>query len=114
MAAAPGDAPPDVLRLAGHPVRWRLLHELAGSDRRVGELCDLTGERQSLVSYHLAEALAGRMPDGAIRAASAGSHPKPLHPLAVSVMRTRGIDIAHQESKHLRRFGGEQARRPGR
>ena len=29
-------------------------------------------------------------------------------------MRTRGIDIAHQESKHLRRFGGEQARGPGR
>ena len=69
MAAAPGDAPPDVLRLAGHPVRWRLLHELAGSDRRVGELCDLTGERQSLVSYHLAEALTARMSDGAIRAA---------------------------------------------
>ena len=67
------DAPPDVLQLAGHPVRWRLLRELAGSDRRVGELCDLTGERQSLVSYHLAEALAARMSDGAIRAASAGS-----------------------------------------
>ena len=47
------DAPPDVLQLAGHPVRWRLLRELAGSDRRVGELCDLTGQRQSLVSYHL-------------------------------------------------------------
>jgi ArsR family transcriptional regulator, arsenate/arsenite/antimonite-responsive transcriptional repressor / arsenate reductase (thioredoxin) len=50
-----GDAssPPPFLRLAGHRVRWRLLRELARSDRRVGELCDLTGERQSLVSYHL-------------------------------------------------------------
>ena len=38
----------------------------------------------------MAEALAARMSDGAIRAASAGSHPKPLHPLAVSVLRMRG------------------------
>jgi len=41
------------LRLAGHPLRWRLLSELASSDRRVGELCALAGRRQSLVSYHL-------------------------------------------------------------
>jgi protein-tyrosine-phosphatase/DNA-binding transcriptional ArsR family regulator len=46
-------APPQVLRLAGHPLRWRLLSELARSDRRVGELCELSGRRQSLVSYHL-------------------------------------------------------------
>jgi protein-tyrosine-phosphatase/DNA-binding transcriptional ArsR family regulator len=46
-------APPRFLRLAGHPLRWRLLSELARSDRRVGELCELAGQRQSLVSYHL-------------------------------------------------------------
>jgi protein-tyrosine-phosphatase/DNA-binding transcriptional ArsR family regulator len=46
-------SPPRFLRLAGHPVRWRLLSELARSDRRVGELCQLAGRRQSLVSYHL-------------------------------------------------------------
>jgi ArsR family transcriptional regulator, arsenate/arsenite/antimonite-responsive transcriptional repressor / arsenate reductase (thioredoxin) len=46
-------SPPRFLRLAGHPVRWRLLSELARSDRRVGELCELAGRRQSLVSYHL-------------------------------------------------------------
>lgn len=34
-------------------MRWRLLRELARSDRRVGELCELAGHRQSLVSYHL-------------------------------------------------------------
>jgi protein-tyrosine-phosphatase/DNA-binding transcriptional ArsR family regulator len=45
--------PPPFLRLAGHPLRWRLLSELAHSDRRVGELCELAGRRQSLVSYHL-------------------------------------------------------------
>src|SRR6187397_2782728 len=46
-------APPRFLQLAGHPLRWRLLRELAHSDRRVGELCELAGRRQSLVSYHL-------------------------------------------------------------
>src|SRR5215212_6532064 len=45
--------PPRFLRLAGHPLRWRLLRELARSDRRVGELCELADRRQSLVSYHL-------------------------------------------------------------
>jgi ArsR family transcriptional regulator, arsenate/arsenite/antimonite-responsive transcriptional repressor / arsenate reductase (thioredoxin) len=44
---------PPFLRLAGHPLRWHLLSELARSDRRVGELCELAGRRQSLVSYHL-------------------------------------------------------------
>jgi DNA-binding transcriptional ArsR family regulator len=47
------DSPPACVRLTSHPVRWRLLSELARSDLRVGELCDLAGERQSLVSYHL-------------------------------------------------------------
>src|SRR3954447_22771372 len=46
-------SPPRFLRLAGHPLRWRLLSELARSDRRVGELCELAGRPQSLVSYHL-------------------------------------------------------------
>jgi protein-tyrosine-phosphatase/DNA-binding transcriptional ArsR family regulator len=46
-------SPPRFLQLASHPLRWRLLSELARSDRRVGELCDLAGQRQSLISYHL-------------------------------------------------------------
>jgi ArsR family transcriptional regulator, arsenate/arsenite/antimonite-responsive transcriptional repressor / arsenate reductase (thioredoxin) len=45
--------PPRFLQLAGHPLRWRLLSELARSDLRVGELSALAGERQNLVSYHL-------------------------------------------------------------
>ncbi len=171
--------PPPFLRLAGHPLRWRLLSELARSDLRVGELCELAGRRQSLVSYHLrrlrdgglvsarrsaadgrdsyytldlarcrellasagvalhpglatsaardadtapvasvlflctgnssrsqmAEALCS---DGALSAVSAGSHPKPLHPHAVQVMRARGIDIAERRSKHLSEFAGRQ------
>jgi protein-tyrosine-phosphatase/DNA-binding transcriptional ArsR family regulator len=46
--------PPSFLALAGHPVRWGLLSELARSDRQVRELSALTGRPQSLVSYHLA------------------------------------------------------------
>ncbi len=46
-------APPLFLRLAGHPLRWRLLGELAGSDRQVHELTALLGQPQNLVSYHL-------------------------------------------------------------
>jgi len=177
-------APPRFLRLAGHPLRWRLLSELARSDRRVGELCELAGQRQSLVSYHLrqlreggvvsarrsladgrdtyyvlelarcrellvsaagslhpglvaagahpdpshgsararvlflctgnsarsqmAEALTERLSEGRLRAVSAGSDPKPLHPSAVRVMRERGIDIASHRSKHLGEFTGRR------
>jgi protein-tyrosine-phosphatase/DNA-binding transcriptional ArsR family regulator len=173
--------PPSFLRLAGHPVRWRLLNELARSDRRVRELTRLVGRRQSLVSYHLgclraerlvkmrrssadgrdayyaldlsrcgelltavgselhpalrpagdgalqaagarprvlflctgnsarsqiAEALAERL--GAVAAFSAGSHPKPVHPEAVRVMRERGIDLSRRRSKHLSEFANQR------
>ena len=46
---------PGFLRLAGHPVRWQLLGELARSDRQVRELTALVGQRQSLTSYHLGQ-----------------------------------------------------------
>jgi protein-tyrosine-phosphatase len=52
-------APPGFLRLAGHPVRWRLLTELARTDRQVRELTGLLGQPQSLVSYHLGQLRAG-------------------------------------------------------
>src|SRR4051812_516106 len=175
--------PPPFLQLAGDPLRWQLLSELATSDRRVGELCELAGQRQNLVSYHLrklrdgglvsarrsaadgrdtyyvldlarcgdllagagtalhpglalsrpseggrsrrsarvlflctgnssrsqmAEALCERLSDGAVSAVSAGSHPKPLHPNAVRVMRSRGLDIAGRRTKHLDEFAGER------
>ena len=184
---APGrhrdSTPPGFLRLAGHPLRWRLLSELARSDRRVGELCELAGRRQSLVSYHLrqlrdgglvslrrstadgrdtyyvldlgrcgellrsagislhpglaptphprpkrrtavarvlflctgnsarsqiAEALCEQLSAGAVIAASAGSHPKPLHRNAVRVMRSRGIDLSGRRSKHLSELAAQR------
>jgi ArsR family transcriptional regulator, arsenate/arsenite/antimonite-responsive transcriptional repressor / arsenate reductase (thioredoxin) len=48
-------SPLEFLQLIADPLRWRLLNELGRSDRRVGELCDLVGKPQSLVSYHLRE-----------------------------------------------------------
>ena len=161
--------PPEFLQLAGHPLRWRLLAELARSDRAVSELTDRVGEPQNLVSYHLgklreaqlvsarksdadrrdayygldlprfgallsaaggalhpglrllpppviappalakalflctgnsarspmAQALAVARSDGAIAAASAGSHPRPLHPNALKVMsEDYGLDLS--------------------
>ena len=168
--------------MAAEPLRWRLLQELARSDRRVRELASLAGQPQNLVSYHLgqlrtsglvgarrssldgrdtyyhldlarcaqalteagaalhpglqlgaaspalpaaggrawctvlfactgnsarsqaAEALAQARSAGRVRAYSAGSHPKPLHPNAVRVMASRGIDLAGRPSKHLSVF----------
>jgi len=180
---APQDgAPPAFLRLAGHPLRWRLLSELSRSDRLVRELKVLTGERQSLVSYHLgqlrvgglvsmrrsaadrrdayyridlarcgellaatgsalhpglrlvplpagkpqararvlflctgnsarsqmAEAFAEHLAGDTITAASAGSHPKTLHPNAVRAMLEYGIDITGRQAKHVSTFAGQR------
>jgi protein-tyrosine-phosphatase/DNA-binding transcriptional ArsR family regulator len=177
-------SPPELLSLAGHRLRWRLLEELARSDRTVHELVGRVGEAQNLVSYHLAklrdaglvfsrrssadgrdtyyavdltrfgellsEAAAALHPglrvagpdepeplarpvrvlflctgnsarsqiaeellrarsDGAVEVVSAGSHPKPLHPMAVEVMRKEhGLDLSANEPKPLSRFAGER------
>jgi protein-tyrosine-phosphatase/DNA-binding transcriptional ArsR family regulator len=46
-------AAPAFVRMAAHPLRWRLVTELAGSDYRVRDLTERVGEPQNLVSYHL-------------------------------------------------------------
>jgi protein-tyrosine-phosphatase/DNA-binding transcriptional ArsR family regulator len=46
-------APPSFVRLAAHPLRWRLLSELATGDLRVRELVDRVGQPQNLISYHI-------------------------------------------------------------
>jgi ArsR family transcriptional regulator, arsenate/arsenite/antimonite-responsive transcriptional repressor / arsenate reductase (thioredoxin) len=52
----------------------------------------------------MAEALIEHRSAGAVRARSAGSHPKVLHANAVRVMAERGIDISGRKTKHLDRF----------
>ncbi|MBA3803686.1 MAG: winged helix-turn-helix transcriptional regulator, partial [Acidimicrobiia bacterium] len=47
--------PPEILGLLSDPLRWQLIAELGRSDRRVGELVELVGKPQNVVSYHLAE-----------------------------------------------------------
>jgi ArsR family transcriptional regulator, arsenate/arsenite/antimonite-responsive transcriptional repressor / arsenate reductase (thioredoxin) len=49
------EAAPAFLRLAGHPLRWQLLGELARSDRQVHELTARLAQPQNLVSYHLGQ-----------------------------------------------------------
>ena len=67
--------------------------------RRVLFLCTGNSARSQM-----AEALATRLSGRRLEAASAGSHPKPLHPNAVRVMRKRGIDISGNRTKHLDEF----------
>ena len=43
-------SPDEFLKLAGHALRWRLLEQLALSDRNVQELAGRVGEPHNLVS----------------------------------------------------------------
>jgi len=53
----------------------------------------------------MAEALARVRSGGFVDSYSAGSHPRPLHPNAVRVMREEhGIDLAGHEPKPLKRY----------
>jgi len=57
----------------------------------------------------MAEALARTRSGGLVEAHSAGSHPKPLHPHAVRVMREEhGIDLAGQSAKQLSEFAQQR------
>jgi protein-tyrosine-phosphatase/DNA-binding transcriptional ArsR family regulator len=61
LAPAGTTDPARILRLVGHPVRWRLLRELAHSDRAVAELTERLEAPQSLLSYHLGQLRAGEL-----------------------------------------------------
>ncbi len=57
----------------------------------------------------MAEAMVRAWSRGVVDARSAGSHPKPMHPNAVRVMREEhGLDLAAQETKHLDAFSGQR------
>jgi len=75
----------EVIRLQGKP---RLLFLCTGNSAR----------------SQIAEALAVHRSAGTVKAYSAGSRPKPLHPHAVRVMAERGIDSSHRTTKPITRF----------
>jgi protein-tyrosine-phosphatase/DNA-binding transcriptional ArsR family regulator len=102
LLASTGAALHPGLRLAPPEARPRTSRAHTRSTR-VLFLCTGNSARSQI-----AEALAERLGAGAIDARSAGSHPKPLHPNAVRVMRERGIDIAGRRSKHLGEFAHQQ------
>jgi protein-tyrosine-phosphatase/DNA-binding transcriptional ArsR family regulator len=79
------------------------LGERSGRRRRVLFLCTGNSARSQI-----AEALIEQMSAGAIEARSAGSDPQPLHPNAVRVLQTRGIDISRNRTKHLDEFISER------
>ncbi len=53
--------PPEVLKLAGHAVRWNVLTSLARSDYRVQDLVEQLSLPQNLVSYHLRQLREGQL-----------------------------------------------------
>ncbi|HLI06777.1 MAG TPA: ArsR family transcriptional regulator [Ktedonobacteraceae bacterium] len=53
--------PPEVLKLAGHAVRWNVLTALARSDYRVQDLVEQLALPQNLVSYHLRQLREGHL-----------------------------------------------------
>ena len=52
----------------------------------------------------MAEGLTRHLSGGQVQSFSAGTDPKPVHPLAIRAMADAGIDISHQSSKHLNTF----------
>ncbi len=102
LLAAAGTALHPGLTLIPLPVD-RAGRRRAAAPVRVLFLCTGNSARSQM-----AEALLRHRAGPTVRAFSAGSHPKPLHPNAVRVMRERGIDIHRQRSKHLDAFTGHR------
>ena len=70
--------------------------------QRVLFLCTKNSARSQM-----AEAILRHMGKGQVEAFSAGTFPSQIHPLAVATMRSHGMDISHQRSKHLDEFQGQ-------
>ena len=71
------------------------------SERTIRMLFICTGNS---ARSQMAEGLARAMGKGRIESYSAGTDPKPVHPLAVKVMADIGIDISRQTSKGMDQF----------
>jgi len=55
----------------------------------------------------MAEGLMRTIGGDHVRVFSAGTEPKPVHPMAVQVLKEVDIDISGQQSKHVDSFAGE-------
>jgi protein-tyrosine-phosphatase len=69
--------------------------------RRVRVLFLCTGNS---ARSQIAEGLIRHIAGGVVQAFSAGSHPKPLHPNTMRVMRARRIDLSGRRSKPVSKF----------
>lgn len=104
LLAASGSALHPGLRLVAAPPGLHEPHRARQAERtRVLFLCTGNSARSQI-----AEALVQQTAGATVEACSAGSHPKPLHPNAVRVLRERGIDIAGRATKHLDEFTGQR------
>jgi len=56
----------------------------------------------------IAQALTESLSRGTVKAVSAGSHPKPLHPHALRALAERGVDISELRPKHLEQFRADR------
>ena len=87
--------PQAFLQLAGHPLRWRLLGDLARSDRTVHELTGLVGQPQNLVSYHL-----GKLRDAHLVSARRSSADRRDAYYTLDLTRLGGLLAATGEALH--------------
>jgi arsenate reductase len=71
------------------------------SERKVKMLFICTGNS---ARSQMAEGLAREMGGGSVESSSAGTDPKPVHPLAIRAMAEVGLDISKNTSKGLTRF----------
>jgi ArsR family transcriptional regulator, arsenate/arsenite/antimonite-responsive transcriptional repressor / arsenate reductase (thioredoxin) len=101
LLCAAGAALTPALQLRTHRVEPTPLRSGRHRGRRPMVLFVCTGNS---ARSQMAEALIEHLSAGAVRARSAGSHPKALHPNAVRVMAERGLDISGCKTKHLDRF----------
>jgi protein-tyrosine-phosphatase len=78
---------------------------VVGERRRIGVLFVCTGNG---TRSQIAEALLRNKAPDRVEVVSAGSHPKPIHPNAITVLAELGIDISDARSKSITEFTGRR------